>query len=371
MSEHLLFLQAAGSDFDRSHNLVAAVVEAIRAPYGEQTPADNRDQYACLVNGFPPGCLGVDPERIAQRVERAGWQGPESLLVALAAHATIASPLTDVDFTWMASATARVGDADLLLETAGVVFAFNTINRIANALQVQLEYRFLRGLKPIRGWLERRLASLTGLVYDLSYKHQPRHSPEERLDRLNILFERLGAPVVPDVFKWLSQSPVVLEGVLEMLEANVTTAGVRLDLLKEAAAIAVASRAMPGSGLSKAVHQWLPQGSLTDSNAFRTWAGASGVAAESSLESECRRYSWQVANAAHTISDEQIRKLSALGLADAELLDLTIAASVFSALAIIEPISAAVATNSGRPGPEVAATADGHVQSASVEELAV
>jgi hypothetical protein len=50
-----------------------------------------------------------------------------------------------------------------------------------------------------------------------------------------------------------------------------------------------------------------------------------------------------VANAAYTISDEQIRKISALGLLDAELLDLTLATALFSALAIIEPIGAAVA----------------------------
>ena len=41
------------------------------------------------------------------------------------------------------------------------------------------------------------------------------------LDRLGVLFERLGAPAVPDVFNWLSRSPVVLEGVLEMIEVNV------------------------------------------------------------------------------------------------------------------------------------------------------
>ena len=68
------------------------------------------------------------------------------------------------------------------------------------------------------------------------------------LDRLSVLFGRLGASPVPGVFNWLSRSPVVLEGVLEMIEANVTGAGVRVDLLKEAAAIAVASRAMSGSG---------------------------------------------------------------------------------------------------------------------------
>jgi len=293
------------------------------------------------------------------------------LFVALAAHATIASPLREVDVAWIASAAARIGDADLLLEMAGVVFAFNTINRIASARQVQLEYRFLRELKPIRGWVERRLASLTGLVYDLSYKHQPRRSPAELLDRLSVLFKRLDAPAVPDVFNWLSQSPVVLEGVLEMLEANVTSAGVRFDLLKEAAAIAVASRAMPGSGLRRAVDQWLPQGALTDSSTVRTCAGPSGVASVSDLESACRQYAWQVANAAYTISDEQIREMSALGLGDAELLDLTLAAALFSALAIIEPISAAVTPKTDRPDSEVAATREGQDQSPLREELAV
>jgi hypothetical protein len=265
------------------------------------------------------------------------------LLVALAAHATIASPLGDVDIDWIASAAARVGDEDLLLEAVGVLFAFNFINRIADARRVRLEYRFLRELKPIRGWVERRFASLIGLVYDLSYKHQPRQSQAELLDRLGVLFERLGAPAVPEVFNWLSRSPAVLEGVLELIEVNVVSAGVRFDLWKEAAAIAVASRAMPGSGLSRAVDQWLPLGSLSDSSTLRSWAAPPGIASDSCLVSACRRYAWQVANAAHTITDEQIRKISALGLLDAEILDLTLATALFSALAIIEPISAAVA----------------------------
>jgi alkylhydroperoxidase family enzyme len=284
----------------------------------------------------------MDPERIADRVARAGCNGPESLLVALAAHATIASPVRDVDLDWIASAAARIGDTELLLETAGVVFAFNTINRIADARRVRLEYRYLREFKPFRGWVERRLVSLTGLAYDLSYKHQPRHLPAELLDRLGTLFERLGAPAVPDVFHWLGGSPVVLEGIFEMIEANVTSAGVRGDLFREAAAIAVASRAMPGSGLSRAADHWLSQGSLPDSNTLLSWAAPSRVRSDSGLLTACRRYSWQVANAAYTITDAQIHKLYALGLSDAELLDLTLATAVFSALAIIEPISAAV-----------------------------
>ena len=297
-----------------------------------------------IKNGFPPGRPRLDPERIAERVERAGCSGLEGLLVALAAHATISSPLGEADVDWIASAAARVGDEDLLRETAGVVFTFNTINRIADARRVRLEYRFLRELKPIKGWVERRLASLTGLAYDLSYKQKPHHSPAEMLDRLGVLFGRLGTPVLPDVFNWLSRSPVVLEGVLEMIEVNLTSAGVHLDLLKEVVGIAVASRAMSGSGLTRMVEQWLSRGSLPDSSTLRSLAASSSASSGSDLVSACRRYAWQVANAAYTITDEQIRKISAHGLSDAELFDLTLATALFSALAIIEPISAAVAS---------------------------
>ena len=341
MNEHLLFLQAAGTDFAQAHALVAAVTEAIRAQHGALAPAEGpaaRQENSGHRQSFAPRRPAVDPERIAERVERAGCTGPESLLVALAVHATIASPVEDLDAAWIASAAERVGDANLLLETAGVVFAFNAINRVADARRVPLEYRFLRELKPIRGWVERRMASLTGLAYDLSYKHQPRRSPAELLARLGVLFGRLGAPAAPEVFRSLSRSPVVLEGVVELLEVNVMNAGVGLDVLKQAAAIAVASRATPDSGLRSAVEHWLSQASLPDSHALLSHAASSDAAGDAGLEASCRRYSWQVANAAYTIGDEQIRKLSALGLSDAELLDLTLTTAIFSALAVIEPI---------------------------------
>ncbi len=283
----------------------------------------------------------LDPKRIADRVEGAGCARHESLLVALAAHATVASPLGEVDLGWIAAAAARVDDADLLLEAAGVVFAFNFINRIADARRVRLEYRFLRELKQTRAWIERRLASLIGLLYDLSYRHEPGRSSAEMLDRAGFLFDRLGAAEVPELFTWLARSPAVLEGVLEMLEVNVSSARVRIDLWKEAAAIAVGSRAMPGSGLGRAVGPWLSQESMSDSNARGTRTAPADLASDSGLVSACRRYAWKVANAAYTITEEQIRAIAALGLSDAEILDLTMAAALFSALAILERFRAA------------------------------
>ena len=57
--------------------------------------------------------------------------------------------------------------------------------------------------------------------------------------------------------------------------------------------------------------------------------------------------------------DKQVHAMHALGLSEAELIDLTLAASPFSALAIIEPIGEAVAPNASKrsnsqPGPALA-----------------
>lgn len=262
--------------------------------------------------------------------------------MALAVHATVAPSAAELDARGIARLASRVGDASLVLEAAGVTFAFNTVNRIADARRVRLELRFLREWGPVRGWIERRLASLTGVVYDLSHRHEARHSRAELGARVSALFERMGGATVPDVFDWLARSPVVLEGILEMIEANVTCATVRPDLLREAAAIAVASRALPGSGLSRAVEHWLARGSSPDARTLLSSATHPGDVPASDLASACRRYAWRVASAAYTITDERIRNLSSLGLSDAEILDLTLAAAAFSALAIVESIGAAV-----------------------------
>jgi hypothetical protein len=188
--------------------------------------------------------------------------------------------------------------------------------------------------------------SLAGLAYDLSFKHKPRQSPAHLQDRLTRLSGRLGLPAVPDVFNWLSKSPAVLEGVLEMIEVSATGSGVHPDLWREAVAIGVTSRSMPDSDLRRAFDRWLPREALADSKALRAWAAPPGSDGDSDLISACRRYSWQVANAAWTITDEQVAQLSALGLSDADRLDLTLATAAFSALAIIEPISMAAAESS-------------------------
>jgi|GEM_PF-7084332 len=346
MSEHLLFLQAAGTDFGTAHELVAAVADIVRAQREEPT-SEEKCLLRSPITGLNQGSArSLDPDRIVDRIARGGCEGTESLIIALSVLTTIASPLRDVDADWIVSIADRIGNENLLLESAGVVFAFNTINRIADARRVRLECGFLRQWKPIQGWVERGFALVAGLAYDLSIKHHARQSTAELQGRVGAMFDRLGVPVVPEVFCWLSRSSVVLEGVLEMLDVNVTHAQVSTDLLKDAVAIGVVSRSMPDSSLRSAFEKWLPREALRDSRALRAWAIPPGAKGTPDLVSACRRYAWRVANAAYTITDEQISELLALGLTDAELLDLTLATSAFSALAIIEPISRAVVSGS-------------------------
>jgi len=283
------------------------------------------------------------PEQIAARINGAGWDPQESLALGLAVYATLVSPAGPEDFERIVTATAELGDQCLALETAGVVFAFNTVNRVADARRVALEYRWIRELRPVNGWVERRFATLTGLAYDLSYAHLCHHTPDELFGRLSNLVQGLGSRTVPGFFNILRAAPNVLEGVSAMLDVEFRDATVGPNLLMEAAGVAAGCRVMAGSELSEMVDRWLDRASLPDSQTLVAVAASLPNRSELPLAAECRRYAWKVSNAAHTVTDDEIGRLLALGLSDAEILDLTLAAALFSALAVIEPLVRGVA----------------------------
>jgi hypothetical protein len=192
------------------------------------------------------------------------------------------------------------GDSELVLEMAGVVFAFNTVNRVADARRVKLEFLFLREFSPIRGWVERRFASQIGLAYDLSHEYQAEHSPEELLDRLGFLFRGSETPADPDVFRLLAQAPLVLEGISGMIVVNALDFGIRPDLWKGAIAIATGSKAMIHSSLRRAVKDLLNQDSLPDCETLLAFGASPGRDSDQDLVSACRQYAWRVSNEAYT-----------------------------------------------------------------------
>ena len=150
----MLFLQSAGTDRASAHELVAAVTEA--------GPT-------------------VDPKQLTIRLRAAGFEQYESELVALAVLMTHASSTSELDVEWIGSVANGIGDPNLLLETAGVAFAFNTINRIADARRVPLEYRFLRELKS--GAEEVTAPVYSHVVYDIVEGHEVEGTAATRASR--------------------------------------------------------------------------------------------------------------------------------------------------------------------------------------------
>jgi hypothetical protein len=114
---------------------------------------------------------------------------------------------------------------------------------------------------------------------------------------------------------------------------------VRADLWTETAAIATASLALAGSGLRRTIEAWLDQASLPASGCLL--ARRSDDEQDSGVAASVRPSARKIAIAADTTTPPEIAHLRTLGLSDAEVLDLTLAASIFSALAIAEPLIAA------------------------------
>jgi hypothetical protein len=128
----------------------------------------------------------------------------------------------------------------------------------------------------------------------------------------------------------------VLEGITEIFDSSCTACRVRPDLWTEAAAIATASLAPAHSGLRRTIDAWLDRASLPDSD----WliARASDENQDSGLAAAVRNYAWKIANAAFMITPREIARLRLLGLSDPEVLDITLVTSIFSGLAIAEPL---------------------------------
>ena len=294
-----------------------------------------KDKEECKLES---GVSVLSPGQLELRLKNSGWLSQESKVLALGVDATLSSPARGVDAVRLAEGVAVIGDLDLALDMAGVVFAFNTVNRVADARRVELEYASLRRLPLIQGWVERRFAYLTGLAYDLSYRHRTGTEPGRLLDQLGDLFIRRGAPGAPPMFHRLKAVPHVLEGIFEMIDACDRTHGIRDDFWLEAVGMAVASRAMAGSCLREAIDNWLNQASLLESQPLLEFTLLHANCVPRDLADLCRQFCWRIANEAHKVTGKEIERLRSFGLTDGELLDLTLAVSVYAALSIVEPL---------------------------------
>jgi alkylhydroperoxidase family enzyme len=213
-------------------------------------------------------------------------------------------------------------------DAAGVVFAFNFITRVVNALGVEPEIpRWIRRIEPLRQLGLRAMGLFFRWFVDLDGKKVHGPTPAEHLAALGALFNELGFKNVPAWLERLSFAPPLLAAIREFLEALVRrdTAKGSFDANQFIAIGRTVLKSVPNAEtLTVLVDDWRP---------------ASCDKADPERSGLIMRFAKDIATRSYTLTRERIDELRAAGLDDAEVLDVTVIASLWSAAARLEVLT--------------------------------
>jgi alkylhydroperoxidase family enzyme len=213
-------------------------------------------------------------------------------------------------------------------DAVGVMFAFNFITRVANALGVEPEIPgWMRRIEPLRQLGLRAMGLYFRWFVDLERKDVHGPTPAEHLTALRALFRDLGLGNLPPWLERLTFASPLLAAIRESLEAlfRRDTATSRLDVNQFMAIGQTVLRPIPNAEtLTALADQWRP-------------AHSSGVDAERTAL--ITRFANDVATRSYTLTSERIDELRAAGLDDAEVLDVVVIAALWSAAARLEVLT--------------------------------
>lgn len=210
-------------------------------------------------------------------------------------------------------------------DAAGVMFAFNFITRVANALGVEPEIPgWMRRFRPLRQLGLRVIGLFFRWFVDLDGKQVQGPTPSEHLKALDALFIDLGLKNVPAWLERLSIAPPVLAAIREFLEALVRrdAANGGFDVNQFITIGRTVLRSIPNAEtLMVLVDDWIP---------------ASCDVADAKRTALITRFANDVATRSYTLTRERIDELRTAGLDDAEVLDIVVIAALWSAAARLE-----------------------------------
>jgi uncharacterized peroxidase-related enzyme len=219
-------------------------------------------------------------------------------------------------------------DREERVELLATIAAFNGVVRIANALGVPPEIpnligRFERGRRGVLLMLSR----LTALSVDLNTRALPARPPEENREHLEELFlGRLGFASLPPGFDQLEHCPELLDGQLQAMDAGISVIPrdrwMRIGL--------VVGRLSGCDYFSTATAEWLAQ--RGESPADVVAASEGSPSSLSDQESAALRFVRDLTLHSHTLVQERVSELRALGMSDGAVLDLTYVASMFNSM---------------------------------------
>ena len=247
-----------------------------------------------------------------------------ALAVKVTAHPEAVTP-EDVKAAYSAAHSPRQ-----YFDAVGVMMAFNFITRVANALGVEPEIpRWMRRFEPLRQLGLRAMALFFRLFVDLRRKEVHGPTPAEHLAALRTLFIDLRMGGLPAWVERLAFAPPLLAALREFLEALVR---------RNAATGVMGLDADQFMTIGRAVLRSIPNAETLTTLADN-WQPAPRADADAGRAALIQRFANDVAVRSYTLTRERIDELRAAGLDDAEILDATVTAALWSAAARLEVLT--------------------------------
>lgn len=214
-------------------------------------------------------------------------------------------------------------------DAVGVMITFNFITRVANSLGVEPEIPgWMRRIEPLRRLGLRAMALFFRLFVDLGQKGVHGPTPSQHLAALRTLFIDLRLGDLPSWVERLSFAPPLLAALRELLESLVRsdTAGtIGLDVNQFMA-------------IGRTVLQSIPNAETLTTLADN-WQPAPRAEADAKRTTLIARFAKDVALRSYTLTQERVDELRAVGLDDAEVLDVVVTAALWSAAARLEVLT--------------------------------
>jgi uncharacterized peroxidase-related enzyme len=211
-------------------------------------------------------------------------------------------------------------------EIIAEIAAFAAVTRMANALGVSFEIPApVRRFEAARRGALTLMARLTAMSLDLSERPLPARTPDDNHAAMIRLFtSQLGFSAVPTGFELLEACPEIFDGQLRTIE-KMTCVMPRDRLIR----VGLVVGKLSGCGyLTSQCGKWLGQRGVDPAGIIAASEGAGSMMPE--LEEACLRFARDVTLHSHTIGEDRIRDLRALGISDGAILDLTYVAGVFN-----------------------------------------
>jgi alkylhydroperoxidase family enzyme len=255
-----------------------------------------------------------------------------SLLISLAVQITDCP--ASVGLSELA-VTRAVFSSQEFLDAVGVMVAFNFVNRVANALGVELELSpYLHRFKWVRLLLMRFEAFVLRLLVDLRSRSLTIRPPSENLQRMDALLRSVGFGPLPGFFHRLGDAPHLLEVQHDLFSEALKSLGGDLATFMSIGLVVLAEVQAPD--LLEAVAKWFRLHGRSNPQQILSAARDATFAGPPMREGTVLRFARDITCCSHDINRDRVDELRGCRLSDIEILDIVILTALWNAAGRLE-----------------------------------